>query len=67
MRRKTAILRLRPSIFCWALVEQKEGVVLPILQKLGVNLQAMAQRSGGCGRQAAQGSGAGGNLYQSGD
>src|SRR5688572_16006978 len=27
----------------WALVEQKEGVVLPILQKLGVNLQTLAQ------------------------
>jgi ATP-dependent Clp protease ATP-binding subunit ClpB len=32
-----------PEHLLWALIEQKEGVVLPILQKLGVNLQAIAQ------------------------
>jgi ATP-dependent Clp protease ATP-binding subunit ClpB len=35
--------QVAPEHLLWALVEQKEGVVLPILQKLGVNLQAVAQ------------------------
>src|SRR5436190_11964597 len=32
-----------PEHLLWALIEQKEGVVMPILQKLGVNLQTIAQ------------------------
>jgi len=32
-----------PEHLLWALVEQKDGVVLPILQKLGVNLPAIAR------------------------
>src|SRR5687767_502980 len=35
--------QVAPEHLLWALAEQKEGVVLPILQKLGVNLQALAQ------------------------
>src|SRR4026207_705954 len=35
--------QVAPEHLLWALVEQKEGVVLPILQKLGVNLQRLAQ------------------------
>src|SRR5262245_6502926 len=35
--------QVAPEHLLWALVEQKEGVVLPILQKLGVNLQKLAQ------------------------
>ncbi|HYR88996.1 MAG TPA: ATP-dependent chaperone ClpB [Terriglobia bacterium] len=35
--------QVAPEHLLWALIEQKEGVVLPILQKLGVNLQAIAQ------------------------
>src|SRR4029453_4533641 len=30
-----------PEHLLWALIEQKEGVVLPILQKLGANLQTI--------------------------
>src|SRR5438132_2151257 len=35
--------QVAPEHLLWALVEQKEGVVLPILQKLGVNLPKLAQ------------------------
>jgi ATP-dependent Clp protease ATP-binding subunit ClpB len=35
--------QVAPEHLLWALVEQKEGVVLPILQKLGANLQKLAQ------------------------
>jgi len=35
--------QVAPEHLLWALVEQKEGVVLPVLQKLGVNLQKLAQ------------------------
>src|SRR5688572_10055300 len=35
--------QVMPEHLLWALVQQKDGVVLPILQKLGVNLQALAQ------------------------
>src|SRR5688572_324240 len=35
--------QLAPEHLLWALVQQKEGVVLPILQKLGVNLQTIAR------------------------
>src|SRR5437773_1392054 len=34
--------QIAPEHLLWALIEQKEGVVLPILQKLGVNLQVLA-------------------------
>jgi ATP-dependent Clp protease ATP-binding subunit ClpB len=36
--------QVAPEHLLWALIEQKEGVVLPILQKLGVNLQTIAQQ-----------------------
>ena len=35
--------QVAPEHLLWALVEQKDGVVLPILQKLGVNLPAIAR------------------------
>ena len=35
--------QVSPEHLLWALIEQKEGVVLPILQKLGVNLQTIAR------------------------
>jgi ATP-dependent Clp protease ATP-binding subunit ClpB len=35
--------QVMPEHLLWALIQQKDGVVLPILQKLGVNLQALAQ------------------------
>src|SRR6516162_1659167 len=35
--------QIAPEHLLWALIEQKEGVVLPILQKLGVNLQTLAR------------------------
>ncbi|MBI4472280.1 MAG: AAA family ATPase, partial [Acidobacteria bacterium] len=35
--------QIAPEHLLWALIEQKEGVVLPILQKLGVNLQTIAR------------------------
>src|SRR5437773_1399492 len=35
--------QVTPEHLLWALVEQKDGVVLPILQKLGVNLQVLAR------------------------
>src|SRR5215475_9649905 len=35
--------QVMPEHLLWALVQQKDGVVLPILQKLGVNLQSLAQ------------------------
>ena len=34
--------QVEPEHLLWALVQQKDGVVLPILQKLGANLQALA-------------------------
>src|SRR5438034_596850 len=34
--------QVMPEHVLWALIEQKEGVVLPILQKLGVNIQKVA-------------------------
>jgi ATP-dependent Clp protease ATP-binding subunit ClpB len=36
--------QIAPEHLLWALIEQKEGVVLPILQKLGVNLPTLAQQ-----------------------
>src|SRR5215469_12670051 len=35
--------QIAPEHLLWALIEQKEGVVLPVLQKLGVNLQTFAR------------------------
>src|SRR5689334_17249750 len=35
--------QVTPEHLLWALLEQKEGVVLPILQKLGVNLPTIAR------------------------
>jgi ATP-dependent Clp protease ATP-binding subunit ClpB len=35
--------QVNPEHLLWALIQQKDGVVLPILQKLGVNLQALAR------------------------
>src|SRR5215467_11351252 len=35
--------QVAPEHLLWALIQQKDGVVLPILQKLGVNLQTLAQ------------------------
>src|SRR5262249_47988286 len=35
--------QIAPEHLLWALIEQKEGVVLPVLQKLGVNLQSLAR------------------------
>src|SRR6516225_5660024 len=35
--------QIAPEHLLWALIEQKEGVVLPILQKLGANLQTIAR------------------------
>src|SRR5262245_43916691 len=35
--------QIAPEHLLWALIEQKEGVVLPILQKLGVNIQTLAR------------------------
>jgi ATP-dependent Clp protease ATP-binding subunit ClpB len=34
--------QVAPEHLLWALIEQKDGVVLPVLQKLGVNLQTIA-------------------------
>src|SRR6516225_4721224 len=34
--------QVMPEHLLWALIQQKDGVVLPILQKLGVNLQTLA-------------------------
>src|SRR5690349_8348120 len=34
--------QVTPEHLLWALIEQKDGVVLPILQKLGINLQTIA-------------------------
>lgn len=36
--------QINPEHLLWALIEQKDGVVLPILQKLGVNLPTLAQQ-----------------------
>src|SRR5262245_3915461 len=36
--------QIAPEHLLWALIGQKEGVVLPILQKLGVNLQTIAEQ-----------------------
>src|SRR5215475_2898134 len=36
--------QVAPEHLFWALIEQKEGVVLPILQKLGTNLQTIAHQ-----------------------
>ena len=36
--------QVTPEHLLWGLIEQKEGVVLPILQKLGVNLQTIAHQ-----------------------
>jgi ATP-dependent Clp protease ATP-binding subunit ClpB len=35
--------QIAPEHLLWALIEQKEGVVLPVLQKLGVNMQTLAR------------------------
>ncbi len=35
--------QVAPEHLLWALIEQKDGVVLPILQKLGVNVQTLAR------------------------
>src|SRR5215204_257747 len=34
--------QLSPEHLLWALVQQKDGVVLPVLQKLGANIQVLA-------------------------
>jgi ATP-dependent Clp protease ATP-binding subunit ClpB len=34
--------QLEPEHLFWALVQQKDGVVLPVLQKLGANIQVLA-------------------------
>src|SRR5205085_10948842 len=36
--------QVTPEHLLWALIEQKEGIVLPVLQKLGVNLQTIAHQ-----------------------
>src|SRR3989442_8424418 len=36
--------QVAPEHLLWALIEQKEGVVLPVLQKLGVNIQTIAEQ-----------------------
>src|SRR5262245_46689490 len=36
--------QIMPEHLLWALIGQKDGVVLPILQKLGVNVQTIAQQ-----------------------
>src|SRR5580765_396596 len=36
--------QVAPEHLLWALIGQKEGVVLPILQKLGANLHTVAQQ-----------------------
>src|SRR5467141_4186717 len=35
--------QVAPEHLLWALIEQKDGVVLPVLQKLGVNIQTIAR------------------------
>jgi ATP-dependent Clp protease ATP-binding subunit ClpB len=35
--------QVAPEHLLWALMQQKEGVVLPVLQKLGANIQNLAQ------------------------
>src|ERR1041385_1842173 len=35
--------QVTPEHLLWALVQQKDGVVMPILQKLGVNVQVLAR------------------------
>ncbi|HYR45247.1 MAG TPA: ATP-dependent chaperone ClpB [Terriglobia bacterium] len=35
--------QVAPEHLLWALIEQKDGVVLPVLQKLGTNLQTIAR------------------------
>src|SRR5262245_9473825 len=35
--------QIAPEHLLWALVQQKDGVVLPILQKLGVSIQSLAK------------------------
>jgi ATP-dependent Clp protease ATP-binding subunit ClpB len=35
--------QIAPEHLLWALVQQKDGVVLPVLQKLGADVQALAQ------------------------
>src|SRR5262245_30092813 len=35
--------QVAPEHLLWALIEQKEGVVLPVLQKLGANFQVIAR------------------------
>src|SRR5688572_6304237 len=37
---------IAPEHLLWALVQQKDGVVLPVLQKLGANIQVLAQELG---------------------
>src|SRR5262245_28132719 len=34
--------QIAPEHLLWALIQQKEGVVLPVLQKLGANIQVLA-------------------------
>ncbi len=36
--------QVAPEHLLWALIDQKEGVVLPVLQKLGVNVQTIAEQ-----------------------
>jgi ATP-dependent Clp protease ATP-binding subunit ClpB len=35
--------QLAPEHLLWALIQQKDGVVLPVLQKLGANIQVLAK------------------------
>ena len=58
--------QVAPEHLLWALVQQKDGVVLPVLQKLGANIQALAHDLG-CRRcEASQGSGSGRDPHESG-
>src|SRR4029077_4723659 len=38
--------QIAPEHLLWALVQQKDGVVLPVLQKLGADIQVLAQELG---------------------
>src|SRR5262245_48119821 len=38
--------QITPDHLLWALVQQKDGVVLPVLQKLGANLQTLGRDLG---------------------
>ena len=58
--------QIAPEHLLWALIQQKDGVVLPVLQKLGANIQTLAAGSCRRGGEAAQGSGSGRDSHESG-